>query len=57
MLIRWMLWTLSDFCHRGIASPIIRMLLKQLPGQHVYWFTDEVPELSAKLDFEEPLIG
>ena len=50
-------WTLSAYRRQGIASEMIRTLLKQLSGQHVYLFTDEVPELYTKLGFKQQPIG
>lgn len=46
-------WTLSEFRHQGIASTMIRALLSQLNGQHVYLQTDDALELYAKLGFVE----
>lgn len=34
-------WTLSDYRRRGIASEMLRRLLQDLPGQHVYLQADE----------------
>ncbi|WP_375539700.1 hypothetical protein [Oscillatoria sp. FACHB-1407] len=36
---------------------MIQKLLSRLKGQHVYLFTDDVPELYAKLGFVEQPIG
>jgi len=50
-------WTLSEFRHRGIASTMIRKLMSQLSGQHVYLQTDDAQELYAKLGFVEQPTG
>jgi ribosomal protein S18 acetylase RimI-like enzyme len=50
-------WTLSAYRRQGIATAMMQILLSQLKGQHVYLFTDDVPELYAKLGFVEQPIG
>ena len=50
-------WTLSAYRRQGIATTMIQKLLSRLKGQHVYLFTDDVPELYAKLGFVEQPIG
>lgn len=50
-------WTLSTYRRQGIAKTMIQTLLSRLKGQHVYLFTDDVPELYAKLGFVEQPIG
>lgn len=34
-------WTQTEFRHLGIARHMMELTLAQLPGQHVYLFTDE----------------
>lgn len=51
------IWTLSAYRRQGIATTMIQKLLHRLEGQHVYLFTDDVPELYAKLGFVERPIG
>lgn len=51
------IWTLTDFRRQGVASQMVRALLSQLEGQHVYLFTDDVPELYEKLGFVAQPIG
>ena len=51
------IWTLSAYRRRGIATIMVQNLLGRLKGQHVYLFTDDVPELYAKLGFAEQSIG
>lgn len=50
-------WTLSEFRRKGIASTMIRILMDQLKGQHIYLQTDDAQELYAKLGFVEQPIG
>ena len=50
-------WTLSAYRRQGIATTMIQKLLSRLKGQHVYLFTDDVPELYVKLGFVEQPIG
>lgn len=50
-------WTLSAYRRQGIATTMIQKLLHRLEGQHVYLFTDDVPELYAKVGFVEQPIG
>lgn len=50
-------WTLSAYRRQGIATTMIQRLLHRLKGQHVYLFTDNVPELYAKVGFVEQPIG
>ena len=50
-------WTLSTYRRQGIATKTIQHLLNRLPGQHVYLFTDDVPELYQKLGFVEQPMG
>jgi len=50
-------WTLSEFRRKGIASTMIKKLMSQLSGQHVYLQTDDASELYAKLGFVEQPLG
>ena len=50
-------WTLSTYRRQGIATTMIQTLLHGLKGQHVYLFTDDVPELYAKLGFVAQPMG
>lgn len=50
-------WTHSPFRRRGIARRMMELLLAQLPGQHVYLFTDDAPEFYRKCGFEEQPVG
>ncbi len=45
-------WTLSAHRKRGIARRMIELALEQLPGQHVYLFTEDAQDFYAKLGFE-----
>jgi predicted GNAT family acetyltransferase len=44
-------WTFSPYRRRGIASTLVRMLMEQVPGQHVGLQTDEAQALYASLGF------
>jgi ribosomal protein S18 acetylase RimI-like enzyme len=44
-------WTASAYRRRGIASAMIRLLLEQVPGQHVGLQTDNAQSLYASLGF------
>jgi threonine dehydratase len=44
-------WTLSTYRKRGIARRMIELALEQLPGQHVYLFTDDAQDFYARLGF------
>jgi ribosomal protein S18 acetylase RimI-like enzyme len=50
-------WTLSTHRRQGIARTMLDSLLQELPGQHVYPFTDEAPEFYRKLGFVERGLG
>lgn len=44
-------WTRSDLRRRGIASAMVRRLLEELEGQHVYLFTDDAEPFYESLGF------
>jgi threonine dehydratase len=50
-------WTLSPYRRRGIARRMIELALEQLPGQHVYLFTDDAEDLYGQLGFQRQGIG
>lgn len=50
-------WTLTNYRRQGIARKMMRILLDQLKGQHVYLFTDDLPEFYRKVGFNEQPIG
>jgi len=50
-------WTYTPYRRRGIARQMIDQLVADLPGQHVYLFTDDIPEFYRKLGFVERGIG
>lgn len=45
-------WTLSRFRRQGIGHRMMEFLLAQLPGQHVYLFTDNAQPFYRKLGFK-----
>jgi predicted GNAT family acetyltransferase len=51
------IWTLSAYRRQGIATTMVKILLARLQGQHVYLFTDDVPQFYKKLGFKEQPIG
>jgi ribosomal protein S18 acetylase RimI-like enzyme len=46
-------WTASAYRRQGIASAMIRLLLEQVPGQHVGLQTDDAQALYDSLGFRE----
>ncbi|MBD2776580.1 GNAT family N-acetyltransferase [Iningainema sp. BLCCT55] len=50
-------WTLSNYRRQGIGRTIMQILLEKLKGQHVYLFTNDVPEFYKKIGFTEQPIG
>lgn len=50
-------WTLSAYRRQGIATTMVQKLLGYLQGQHIYLFTDDVPEFYTKLGFVKQSIG
>ena len=45
-------WTMSSYRRQGIASRMIRLLLDEVPGQHVGLQTDDMQAFYASLGFE-----
>src|SRR4029450_2543371 len=50
-------WTYTPYRRRGVARTMIQLLLQRLPGQHVYTFTDDVPDFYKRLGFTERPTG
>jgi len=50
-------WTRTDHRRRGVASKMMGILLDQVPGQHVYLFTDQAVEFYETLGFKPQSIG
>jgi ribosomal protein S18 acetylase RimI-like enzyme len=50
-------WTLSDYRNQGIARTILTILEQQLEGQHIYLFSEDVPEFYRKLGFRDQPTG
>jgi len=44
-------WTSSSYRRQGIASAMVRLLLDQVPGQHMGLQTDEAQQLYEALGF------
>lgn len=50
-------WTHSDYRRQGIASQMVKLMLDQLKGQHVYLFTDDRVDFYETLGFEKQPYG
>ncbi len=50
-------WTLTAYRKRGVARRMVELALEQLPGQHVYLFTDSAEEFYHKLGFTPQGVG
>ncbi|MCC6756324.1 MAG: GNAT family N-acetyltransferase [Solirubrobacterales bacterium] len=50
-------WTYTPYRERGVAKTMLQVLLDQLPGQHVYLFTDTAQGFYEKLGFAPQEIG
>ena len=50
-------WTHSALRRQGIGRKMMEILMSQLPGQHVYLFTDDAVEFYRRLGFKEWDIG
>lgn len=46
-------WTYSEYRHQGIARKMMEIITEELPGQHVYLFTDNSVDFYKKLGFAE----
>ena len=45
-------WTMTQYRRQGIASQMMRLLLEQVPGQHVGLQTDDAQDFYRTLGFE-----
>jgi GNAT superfamily N-acetyltransferase len=51
-------WTETPYRRQGVARMMITLLLEQLPGQHVFLWTDDAEEFYTRIGFEvRPCIG
>ncbi len=50
-------WTYTPYRERGVAKAMLAALLAQLPGQHIYLFTDTAQGLYEKSGFHVQGIG
>lgn len=50
-------WTQSDHRRQGVASKIMAMLIRQVPGQHIYLQTDDAVHFYRSLGFREQPAG
>ena len=46
-------WTQTAYRRQGIARRMLELLLERLPGQHVYLFTDDMPDFYRRIGFTE----
>lgn len=51
------IWTLTMYRRQGIAHEMVRLALRELPGQHVYLFTTDQVEFYAALGFRPRGVG
>ena len=50
-------WVHSAYRRQGLASEMMRRVLEQLQGQHVYLFTDDRVDFYESLGFEKQPFG
>jgi len=50
-------WTYTPYRRQGIARQMLELLLENLPGQHVFLFTDDAAEFYRRVGFTERGIG
>jgi predicted GNAT family acetyltransferase len=50
-------WTRSDYRRQGIASRMMALLEEELPGQHVYLFTDDMVAFYESLGYQPQDVG
>lgn len=46
-------WTMATYRRQGIASAMVRLLVEQVPGQHIGLQTDDAQELYRSLGFRQ----
>jgi predicted GNAT family acetyltransferase len=46
-------WTDTEYRRQGVARTMMKLLLEQLPGQHVFLWTDDAEEFYKRIGFEE----
>lgn len=50
-------WTHSNYRRQGIATQMMKLILDQLQGQHVYLFTDDRVDFYESLGFQKQPFG
>lgn len=50
-------WTYTPYRKQGIARTMLQKLIGRLPGQHVYLFTDDIPEFYRHIGFKDRGVG
>jgi predicted GNAT family acetyltransferase len=51
------IWTFTPYRKSGIATKMMRRLMADAPGQHIYLFTDDAVDFYKKLGFKMQEIG
>ncbi|MCP5098085.1 MAG: GNAT family N-acetyltransferase [Chloroflexi bacterium] len=51
------IWTFTPYRKQGIASQMMKLMMADAQGQHIYLFTDDAVDFYKKLGFEEQDIG
>ncbi len=57
MLTWWMCGPILHFAASGYASRMMQIALENLPGQHVYLFTEDAEEFYTSLGFKRRGVG
>lgn len=50
-------WTWTPYRKQGIAASMLQLLFHDLPGQHVYLFTDDSPDFYRRVGMKQRGIG
>ena len=50
-------WTQSNYRRQGIATEMMATIIAEVPGQHVYLFTDDQVDFYKRLGFRERPVG
>lgn len=51
------LWTYTPYRRQGIAATMMRLMLHDMPGQHVYLFTDDSPHFYRAIGMQQRGLG
>ena len=50
-------WTHSSYRQQGIATEMMKMIMRKCPGQHIYLQTDDAIQFYRNLGFSEQPLG